>query len=146
MLLRCCLIRHFLYWLYLCPCLDLGLFMSHLCDMYVSISSPFLLWLIVQSRGNRHTCSFAYFLECSVIFRWLCGWRMWIISEQQKISLRVLHSICFIFYQFQPGVAYKSVAYKKESIYLEVVFVLINFETTILSILISQLFFVFFAA
>ena len=39
MLLRCCLIRisiivlrHFWYSLYLCPCLDQGLFMSYLCD------------------------------------------------------------------------------------------------------------------
>ena len=41
MLLRCCLIhisiiilRHLLYLLYLCPCLDLGLFMSCLCDLF----------------------------------------------------------------------------------------------------------------
>ena len=39
MLLRCCLInenisilRHFWYSLYLCPCLEQGLFMLHLCD------------------------------------------------------------------------------------------------------------------
>ena len=39
MLLRCCLIditiiivRHILYLLYLCPCLDLGQFISFLCD------------------------------------------------------------------------------------------------------------------
>ena len=31
----------------------------------------------------------------------------------QKFSLGVLLSICLIFCQFQPGVAYKSVAYKK---------------------------------
>ena len=30
----------------------------------------------------------------------------------EKFSLRVLLSICLIFCQFQPGVAYKSVAYK----------------------------------
>ena len=42
MLLRCCLIyisiiilRHFLYLLYLCPCLELGLFMSYLCDLFL---------------------------------------------------------------------------------------------------------------
>ena len=51
-LLRYCLIRmsiiilrHFLYLLYLCPCLDLGLFMSYLCDFF-SFSSSFSLWLI----------------------------------------------------------------------------------------------------
>ena len=41
MLLRCCLIqtsivimRHFLYLLYWCPCLDLGLFIFYLCDLF----------------------------------------------------------------------------------------------------------------
>ena len=40
MLLRSCLIhiniitRQFLYYLYLCPCLDLGLFMSYLSDLF----------------------------------------------------------------------------------------------------------------
>ena len=33
--------------------------------------------------------------------------------EVAKFQPRVLLSICLIFYQFQPGVAYKSVAYKK---------------------------------
>ena len=28
------LLRHFLYLLYLCPCLDLGLFMSYLCNLF----------------------------------------------------------------------------------------------------------------
>ena len=38
---------------------------------------------------------------------------MWIFFKQQKLNHRVLLSICLIFCQFQPGVAYKSVAYKK---------------------------------
>ena len=37
-----------------------------------------------------------------------------IIFGCQNFSLRVLLSIFFIFCQFQPGVAYKGVAYKKE--------------------------------
>ena len=32
-----------------------------------------------------------------------------------NFSLRVLLSICFIIYQFQPGVACKSIAYKKST-------------------------------
>ena len=63
-LLRCCLIhisiiilRHFLYLLYLCPCLVLGLFKSYLCDLF-SFSSSFSL-----IHKYRHACSFAYFLE-----------------------------------------------------------------------------------
>ena len=50
---------------------------------------------------------------CSIIFGWQRVWRMWIILKYQKFSLRMLLSICLIFCQFQPGVAYKSVAYKK---------------------------------
>ena len=37
-----------------------------------------------------------------------------IIFKLQKFSLRVLLSICLIFCQFQPRIAYKSVAYKKK--------------------------------
>ena len=40
---------------------------------------------------------------------------MWIIFKYQKFSLRVLLRICLGFCQFQPGVAYKSVAYKKKA-------------------------------
>ena len=34
--------------------------------------------------------------------------------KYQKFSLTVLLSICWIFCKFQPGVAHKSVAYKKK--------------------------------
>ena len=33
--------------------------------------------------------------------------------QTEKFSLRVLLSICLIFRLFQPGIAYKGVAYKK---------------------------------
>ena len=39
----------------------------------------------------------------------------------QKFSLRVSLSFCLIFYQFQPGVAYKSVAYVEKSLYLTMI-------------------------
>ena len=38
------------------------------------------------------------------------------VNNFRKFSLRVLLSFCLIFCQFQPGVAYKSVAYKKRVI------------------------------
>ena len=44
---------------------------------------------------------------------------MEIIFKQQKLSLRVLLSICLFFFQLQPGVAYKSVAYNKKSVYFQ---------------------------
>ena len=62
-----CQLRHFLYFLYFCPCLELGLLMSYLCDFF-SVSSSFSLWLIVSSHEYKHTCSFAYFLrKCPII-------------------------------------------------------------------------------
>ena len=42
---------------------------------------------------------------------------MRIIFKCQKISLRVLLSICLIFCQFQPDVAYKSAAYIKKRVF-----------------------------
>ena len=40
---------------------------------------------------------------------------MWMknVNNFQIVKVQVLLSICLIFCQFQPGVAYKSVAYKK---------------------------------
>ena len=88
MLLRCCLVhisiiimRHFLYFLYLCPCTDLGLFMSYLSD-------PFLFFFSIFTMINRiiwwiQTNLFFYLLfrVRSIIFGWLRGWRMWIIFK-----------------------------------------------------------------
>ena len=39
-------------------------------------------------------------------------------SKSESSPLRMLFSFCLIFYQFQPGDAYKNVAYKK-SVYLQ---------------------------
>ena len=71
MLFRCCLIhigiiilRHFLYLLYLCLCLELGLFMSDLCNLFFI----FIIIFIMINRMNTDTCSFAYFLEYVLLF------------------------------------------------------------------------------
>ena len=83
-----------LNFLYLSLCLLLGLYMSNLCDLlchchfyfhYITIKH--IISLIQNNFCFGHTC--------------------------QKFSLRVLLSFCLIFCQFQPGVAYKSIAYKK---------------------------------
>ena len=71
-----------------------------------------------RSSQYRHTCSFSYFLvyvlsflndkvdeECEYFFK------------QQNFSLKVLLINCWIFCQFQPAVACKSVAYKKKCVY-----------------------------
>ena len=57
------------------------------------------------------------FRICPIIFGWQCGWRI-NNFQIEKFSLRVFLSICLIFCQFQSAVAYKSIAYKKKSMYL----------------------------
>ena len=71
MLFRCCLIhigiiilRHFLYLLYLRLCLELGLFMSDLCDLFFILIFIF----IMINRMNTDTCSFAYSLGYVLLF------------------------------------------------------------------------------
>ena len=64
MLLGCCLIhitiivlRHFLYLLYLCPCLDLSLFMTNYV-IYFLFLSCFSLMLIAWIQTHLFFCSF----------------------------------------------------------------------------------------
>ena len=73
-LLRCYLIhvsiimlRHFWYLLYLCSCLDLGLFMSFMCDLlltFIFVS----LWLINRIISWKHPLFFC-FLEYVLLFK-----------------------------------------------------------------------------
>ena len=120
MLLRCCLIhiaiiiklRHILHIVYLGPFVGLGLVMSYLCDIFLIFSLIFFVMNHITSF-KQVQLFFCTFLEYSYYFwtiTW-CGGR--IIFKQQKFSFRVLLSFCLIFCQFQPGVAYKNVAYKK---------------------------------
>ena len=54
-----CILRHFLYFLYLCPSLSLfmwPIFHFHLCFHHE------------KTYEYRHTCSFAYFLEYVLLF------------------------------------------------------------------------------
>ena len=61
------ILSHILYLLYLCPCLDLGLFMSHLCDLcfiFVLISI-----VINHITSFKQTCSvFCTLFTMSPIF------------------------------------------------------------------------------
>ena len=63
MLLRCCLIhisivklRYFLYLLYLCPCLDLCLFMSYLCDL--SFIFIFVMMNLINAEALRYSSGY----------------------------------------------------------------------------------------
>ena len=68
--------------------------MSYLCNLFAIIIFIFIT--------INHTISL---MQTNLFFRHVC----------QKFSLRVLLSFCLIFCKFQPGVAYKSVAYKKKA-------------------------------
>ena len=95
--------RDTLYFVYLSLCLRLGLFMSYLCDL----SYLFILFFII--------------IFIFITINYIISLRQKNLSFEhvsQKFSLRVLLSFCLIFRKFQPGVAYKSVAYKK-SMYLK---------------------------
>ena len=75
-LLRCCLIplsiiilRYLLYLLYLCPGLDLGLFMSHLCDLFFI----FIFIFIIINLMNTDTLLFLFIFQnmsCGTIHLW----------------------------------------------------------------------------
>ena len=114
MLLTCCLhisiivVRHFLHLLYLCPWLDLGLFMSYLYDLFFIFIFIFVMINRITSWIQTHVFFRLFFRICPIIF----GWRMRKTFKYQKFSLRVL-SICLIFCQYKPGVAYKRVTYKE---------------------------------
>ena len=65
MLLRCCLIhisiiivRHFLYTLYLCSFLDLGLFMSYICDLFFIFFFIFITINCIISWTQTHLLFF----------------------------------------------------------------------------------------
>ena len=83
------------YFACLSLCLCLGLFISYLCNILFIIIFIFIT--------VNHIISLT---QINLVFG----------HVNQNFSLRVLLSFCLFFCQFQPGVAYKSVAYKK-SIY-----------------------------
>ena len=88
MLLRCCLVhisiiimRHFLYFLYLYPCVDPGLFMSCLCDPFFFLFSIFITINHIKSWIQTHLIFCLFFRVRPIIFGWPGGWRMWIIFK-----------------------------------------------------------------
>ena len=116
MLLRCCFIhliitilRHTLYLLDLCPCLGLCIFISYLCDLFFIFSLIFIVINHIPSLKQSHF--FLHFLEDLLIF--LDNNKKANIFKKWKFNLWVMLSFCLIFCQFQPGVAYKSVACEK---------------------------------
>ena len=85
-LLRCCLIhvsmvmiKHFLCLLHLHPCLDLGLFMSYLCDLFFIFIFIFIMinQMILWMQTQLFCC--LLFRICPIIFGQQCEWRVLII-------------------------------------------------------------------
>ena len=100
------MLGHFLYLLYLCPCLDLcrclELFMSYLYDLL------FIFIFIIINRISyeyRHTCSFAYFLEYVPLFLDNNAYKK---CEKFSNSKGSASGCCS---KIERGVAYKSDAY-----------------------------------
>ena len=77
MLLRCCLIhvsmiilRHVLYLLFSCPCLDLGLFMSYLCDLFFFFIFIFVIINRIISWIQTHLFFFLFIEYVLLLFGW----------------------------------------------------------------------------
>ena len=90
------------YLLYLYTCLDLGLFMLYLCDLFFIFIFILIMINRIISWIQTHLFVRLFSGICPIIF----AWRMWKIFKQQKLSLGVLLSICLNFWQFQPAFAY----------------------------------------
>ena len=89
----------------------------------VSISSNFHFSLIfivinlIMSLKQTHLF-FVHFLRISpIILDDKVDEESEQVFKQQNFNLRVLLSFCLTFCQFQPGIAYKNVAYKKKRVY-----------------------------
>ena len=101
-MLRCCLIylsiiipRHFLYLLYLYPGLDLGLFMSYLCDLF-SFASSFSEWLIIWIQPQL--LLWLFFRTCPNIFGW---WREKNVNNFQIAKVQ-LQGVVYYLLNFLP--------------------------------------------
>ena len=76
--------------------------------------------VLLNKYKHHHAEKLFIIALCPIIFG--CIILTWMknvhILKQQKFILRVMLSICLIFYHFQPSAAYKSVSYKKAYIFV----------------------------
>ena len=119
MFLRCCLIhmtiiilRHFICSIFMSMCRPRSAYTESLCSVFHFQPHFHRMNHITSWKQTR--LFFVHFLEYFLLFlEDKVDKKNLIIFKSQKFSLRVLLSFRLIFCQFQPGVAYKSVAYKK---------------------------------
>ena len=98
------ILRHILYSVYLYRFPGLGPILSCLCHLIFIFSLIFIA--INHITSLKQTLVFWTFLEWLLLF-WMTTWM------KRKFNFKVLLSFYLDFSSFQPGVAYKSVAYKK---------------------------------
>ena len=122
MLLRCCLmhittiiLRHNLYIAYLSSCPGLGLFMSYLCNLFFILNLTFTVINHITSLKQTYLF-FVHFLECLLLY---LGDNLdeesELFSNSKSSALECCLAFAWFFCQFQPGVANKSVSYKKKA-------------------------------
>ena len=108
------LLWHFLDLVCLCLCLRQGLFVSYRCDLFfINIPLKFFKGCLPQILlgSLMNTLSHIFSLKQTIAFLHI------LFSSSQKFDLRELLCFCLIFWQFHPGVVYKSVRYKKCCLY-----------------------------
>ena len=92
--------KHFLYLVYVRPCLDVDLFMTYLCDLFFFFTLIIINQIISLKQTHFFFCKFFqntpyYFWKSKESKR---KKRKQIIFNKQKFSLRVLLSFCLIFF------------------------------------------------
>ena len=108
--------RHFLYLLYFCSCLDLGLIMSYLYHLFFIFIFIFIMIDRIISWMQTHLFFCLFSRICPIYFR-MKNVNKFSISKSSASGRCLAFAWCF--WQFQSGVAYKSAAYKK-SVYQHV--------------------------
>ena len=125
MLLKCCLIhitiillRHILYFVFLSMSRLMPVYVVY-CDLLFIFNIIFIAITHITLLKETHLFFFVHFLEYLLSF--LDDKKdqesKTFSNSESSVAGCCLAFACLIFYQYQPGVAYKSFAYKK-SIYL----------------------------
>ena len=87
--------------------------MSYLGDLFFIFNLIFIIIGHIISFKQTYLLFIHFFFNISNYF-WMITWMKKAKKFQiAKVQLQVLLSCCLIFYQFQPSIVYKSVAYKK---------------------------------
>ena len=108
------ILRNILYIVCLGSCLDLGLFMPYLCDLFFTSN------LIFSTINHITSVKQTHFFKNIFFYFWMIPWikktKNFQITKVQPQGVAEL--LLNFFSQFQSDLAYKSVAYKK-SVYLK---------------------------